>query len=149
MLVIDHGLDLGGGEASAEVEVVKDLDRHSRGCRIHDDGDLDGTTNGAINVVRVTDTVGEVEGGLGAGVTGAEDLDHVKLTTTTLLGAFVVTLPAAAGGVLGGSGNGSIEQPVGRHVLTSTRLAAVRHAEFDDKDLGGTLESLCTLVRFS
>lgn len=145
-LVVDHVLHLIRGEASAEVEVVKDLDGNSGGVSVHDNSDLDGAVNGAVDVVRVTNAVSEVESRLGTSLAGAEDFDNIQLTAATIQRARVVTLPAAARGVLRGSGNGGIEQPVGRHVLVGASFTALRHGELDDEDLGCTLESLCNLV---
>lgn len=148
LLVVDHVLDLLGGEARAEVEVVEDLDRDDGGGGVHDDGDLDGGVLGTVDVVRVADAVGEVEGGLGALVAGAEDLDHVQFAAATLKRALVITLPAAAFGVLRSAGDGGVEQPVRRHVLTGTTQAAVGHRELDNEDLGSALESLCHVVSY-
>lgn len=145
-LVIDDLLNLLCSKARAELEAVEGLDSNCAGGGVGDQSHGDRSVDGAIEVVRIADTVGEVEGGLATEIAGVEDLNDVQLTAATLKRAGIVTLPAATRGVLTSSGNSSVEKPVSRHVHVPARLATSGHGKLGNENLGSTLESLCTIV---
>lgn len=146
-LVGNEVLDLVRGQGGGEVEVVvEDLDGGGGRRGLEDDGDLHGAVGGAVEVVRVAGAGREVERRLGLGVTRAQDLDDVGLTTAALLRARVVALPARAAAVLAGAGDSSVKEPVRGHVLAVARLGAHGHLELSEEDLVRTGETLWKLL---
>lgn len=117
------------------VEVVrKNLDRGAGVGLGEDEGVVGVAEGGALDVVRVADGVGVVEGGLALGVTGGQNLDDVELAATGL--------PARAVVVLAGTGDLAVQHPGGGLVLVEARLAVVRHGNLEGENFIRTLEAL-------
>jgi hypothetical protein len=122
-----------------KVDIVReDLDGHAARILVKDDGSLDKLVDGAGKVVGAAAAVGQVQSALALGVALGEDFKHVKLAA---LG------PAAAGVVLGGTGDLAVEGPDGGHVAVEAAVAVEGHLEVEEEDFVAAGEALVGNVR--